>query len=121
MTSDADWEARQLYWRRKLGRLRLGAEPIEEQLERYRRVTVVLTVIAAALALVFVSLFTAFGRPDVGAVVAFVLFAPVVATAWVDHALLRRRAAGYLAELREYERSRGVRTPGGVEVHPPAS
>jgi hypothetical protein len=103
---DADWAVRQVYWRRKLGRLRLGAEPIGEQLERYRRVTLMLTAVSAFLALFFVSLFTAFRRPDIGVVLAGVLFLPVVAVAWLDFALLRRRALGYLRELREYEQSR---------------
>ncbi len=36
---EAAWRTREAVWRRKLGRLRLGVEPIEEQLARYRRVT----------------------------------------------------------------------------------
>src|SRR5262245_51235750 len=107
---DAAWVTRQAYWRRKLGRIRLGAEPIEEQLERYRRVTLMLMALMTFLALFIVALFTAFRRPDIGVVVAFVLFAPAVSLAWLDQALLRHRVCGYLRELREYEQSRDAGT-----------
>src|SRR5262245_65983849 len=36
---EARWRLRERYWRRKLGRLRLGVEPVQGQLRRYRRVT----------------------------------------------------------------------------------
>ena len=36
---ESRWRLRENQWRRKLGRLRLGVEPIEEQLARYRGVT----------------------------------------------------------------------------------
>ena len=101
------WEARERYWRRKLGRLRLGAEPLEEQLARHRGVTWVLTGISAALALSFVGLFAAFGRPDIGGILALVLLAPIVALAWLDNALLARRAASYLRELQDHRRRTG--------------
>jgi hypothetical protein len=117
---DADWAARQVYWRNRLGRLRLGVEPIEEQLERYRRVTVMVTALSVLLGVAFVSLFAAFGRPEIGAVVALVLFLPVILVAWADHAALRRRAAGYLGELKEYEESRGADAAGGDVSPPPA-
>jgi hypothetical protein len=107
---DPQWDARQRHWARKLGRLRLGAEPIEEQVARYRRVTLLLTAIPAALALMFVGLFTAFRRPDVGALLSLVLLLPVVAIAWLDFALLRSRAAGYLRELRAYEEQEKIKT-----------
>ncbi len=42
---DPEWDDRLRYWRRKLGRLRLGVEPIPDQVARYRRVTVMLTVV----------------------------------------------------------------------------
>jgi hypothetical protein len=114
---DDAWAARERYWRRKLGRLRLGAEPVEAQLERYRRVTLVLTAIPVALALAFLALFTAFRRPDIGAVVALVLFGPLVAIAWIDHALLASRARAYLRERLDHER--GQRNdPSGTEAPP---
>jgi hypothetical protein len=115
---DLDWEMRLRYWKRKLGRLRLGVEPIEEQVERYRRVTVVLTAVVLGLALIFLALFTAFQRPDVGAILALVLLGPVVAFAWLDFALLRARATGFARELRDHEDHRypheETQTPGGA-------
>ena len=103
---DIPWPIRQRYWRRKLGRLRLDAEPIDEQLARYRRVTMMLTAIPSALAVFIIALFAAFRRPDVGLVLAVVLFVPVVVIAWIDFKLLERRACRYLAELSEHERAR---------------
>jgi hypothetical protein len=50
----------------------------------------------------FLGLFWAFDRPDVGAVVAVVLLGPIVAWAWVEDSLLRLRAARYERERREY-------------------
>ena len=89
--NDPDWDARLRSWRRKLGRLRLGVEPIDEQLARYRRVTLALTVIPSLIGAMIVAIFTAFRRPDVGLIVATVLFLPVVVVAWIDFALLQRR------------------------------
>src|SRR6266540_118303 len=101
---DAAWHVRQRYWRRKLGRLRLGVEPLEEQLARYRRVTWMLTAIPLVLAAMFVSLFAAFRRPDIGLIVALVLFCPIVVLAWLDLALLQLRVARYTQELQEYQK-----------------
>jgi hypothetical protein len=110
MESQGGWEEREREWRRKLGRLRLGAEPLEEQLERYRRATWVLTDICVLLALFFIGLFAAFRRPDVGALLALVLLAPIVALAWFDHVRLARRAARFARERDEYKK--GTTTPG---------
>ncbi len=101
--NDPEWDARLRSWRRKLGRLRLGVEPIDEQLARYRRVTLVLTVIPSLIAAMIVAIFTAFRRPDVGLILAAILFLPVVVVAWIDYALLHRRASGYLSDLRDHE------------------
>ncbi len=60
-----------------------------------------LTVVPAILAIMFVALFTAFGRPDIGLVLVAILLVPIVMIAWLDHALLARRARRYLAELEE--------------------
>jgi hypothetical protein len=113
--ADPEWEERLRYWRPKLGRIRLGVEPVDEQLARYRRVTWLLTAIPAALAVFFVSLFGAFGRPGVGLVVAGVILAPVVALAWLDYAILAGRVGRYRRERRSFEQRRGVgtETPGG--------
>jgi membrane protein YdbS with pleckstrin-like domain len=107
---EAAWYVRQQYWRRKLGRLRLDAEPLEEQLARYHRVTWGLTVVPLVLALLFVILFTAFQRPDVGIALATILLLPVVVLAWIDYGLLKRRVARYRHELEEYRKRQG--TPG---------
>jgi hypothetical protein len=92
------WPEREARWKRKLRRLRLDAEPIEEQLERHRRVTIALSAVSALIGLMFLAIFAAFGRPDVGAVVSGVLVVPVVGLAWVDHAILEARASAYLRE-----------------------
>jgi hypothetical protein len=101
------WAERQRAWQRRLGRLRLGAEPLEEQLARYRRVTWALTAIPTAIGVLFVALFTAFHRPDIGLIVAAVLFVPVVGWAWVEDWRLHRRAASYEAERRAFWEGRG--------------
>jgi hypothetical protein len=108
--SDEAWQARQRYWRRKLGRLRLGVEPLEDQLARYRRVTWMLTAVPLAIGLMFVGLFAAFERPDVGLVLVSILLVPIVAIAWLDYGLLRLRAGRYTRERAEYERRQA--TPG---------
>jgi hypothetical protein len=99
------WRKREACWRRKLGRLRLGVEPLEEQVARYRRVSWALTVVPSILAIMFVALFTAFGRPDIGLILIAILLLPIVLGAWIDQALLARRARRYLAELEEYRRA----------------
>ncbi len=82
-------------WQRKLGRLRLGAEPLRDQLERYRRVTWALTVVPAILSLMFVALFAAFRAPLLGLGVAAVLLLPVVGFAWLDYWILKRKVIHY--------------------------
>lgn len=96
-----DWQARQRYWQKKLGRIRLGVEPVGSQLAKYRRVTWLLTAIPLAIALFLVALFSAFRRPDVGVIFAGVLFIPVVGLAWLDFALLSYRVSRYESELHE--------------------
>src|SRR5579872_2698036 len=86
------WRLRESDWRRKLGRLRLGVEPIEEQLDRYRRVTWALTVVPCLLGVFFFTLFAVFRRPDIGLVLVAVLLLPIVLGAWWDYAMLARRA-----------------------------
>jgi hypothetical protein len=112
---DPEWDARLRHWRRKLGRLRLGVEPLDEQLTRYRRVTLVLTLVPGVIASIIVAIFTAFRRPDIGLIVTAVLFLPVVALAWIDYAVLRHRASGYLRDLRDHEaRLARIKTPGNA-------
>jgi hypothetical protein len=103
---EARWRTREQEWRRKLGRLRLGVEPLEEQLTQYRRVTWSLTAVPAIIAVMFLALFTAFGRPDIGALVVAILFGPVIAFSWLGFKKLERRAHAYLAELARFESER---------------
>ncbi|WP_435006616.1 hypothetical protein P12x_004134 [Tundrisphaera lichenicola] len=99
----ASWPEREARWQKRLRRLRLGAEPIEDQLVRFRRVTIVLTIIGISVGLMFLSIFAAFGRVDVGAIVVGILLGPVIALAWLDHAILRARAAAYLRDLKDWQ------------------
>jgi hypothetical protein len=103
---DATWRAREGYWRRKLGRLRLGVEPIEEQLARYRRVTWGLTDVCAVLAVMFFAIFAAFGRPVFGLVLDAIMFLPIALGAWADYALMASRARRYLAEADRFSREK---------------
>src|SRR4051812_45624771 len=94
-SEESHQDTRRRYWRRKLGRLRLGVEPLEEQLARYRRVTWMLTAVPAGIGLMFVALFAAFRRPDVGLWLAGLLLAPIVIVAWIDYGVLRWRVTRY--------------------------
>jgi hypothetical protein len=100
---DSRWSARKKYWARKLGRLRLGVEPIEEQITRYRRVTWVLTAVPGFLSAFLFCLFAVFRRPDIGLIVAALLFLPIALGAWFGYFLLQRRGRRYLAELADYQ------------------
>jgi hypothetical protein len=101
---ESRWRLRENHWRRKLGRLKLGVEPIEEQLTRYRRVTWALTAVPAVIGLMFLTLFTVFGRPDIGLIFDAIVLLPIVVGAWLDYAWLARKARRYLTELSEYLR-----------------
>jgi hypothetical protein len=98
-----DWAERQQYWRRKLGRLRLGVEPLDEQLARYLGVTWGLTIVPAVIGTIIIVLFTVFGAWRIGVLLAGLLFLPVVAVAWLDYWRIRRNVERYEAERREYE------------------
>jgi hypothetical protein len=104
---ESRWRQRENQWRRRLGRLKLGVEPIEEQLTRYRRVTWVLTAVPSLIGLMFLTLFTVFGRPDIGLIFDGIVLLPIVIGAWLDYVLLARRGRCYLAELGEYHRQQG--------------
>ena len=113
---ESRWRLRENQWRRKLGRLRLGVEPIEEQLVRYRRVTWALTAVPALLGLMFLTLFTVFGRPDIGLIFDAIVLLPIVIGAWLDYALLASRATRYLAEFGEYLREKDRKIAGNAEA-----
>jgi hypothetical protein len=104
------WLLRQELWRRKLGRLRLGVEPIEEQLARYRRVTWALTAVPSVLGVMFLTLFTVFGRPDLGLILVAIVLLPIVLGAWWDYAMMASRARRYRDEAAEYHRERDLLT-----------
>ena len=95
-TTPEDRDKIERKWRTKLRRLRFNAEPLEEQVAKYRRVTIVLSVIPCCIAAIILAIFTAFGRPDVGLVGVLILFVPVVSIAWIDHLILARRVRQYL-------------------------
>ncbi len=106
----ASWPDRERRWRRKLGRIRPGDGPVEEQLSRFRAMTWVMTAVGGGIALLFVALFSAFGKPLYGLVVAAVLPGPILIAAWTGYFRLRRRAHRYLEELREVEGLRLARS-----------
>lgn len=108
---DAAWAVRRRRWARKLGRLRLGVEPLEVQLARYRRATWALTAVPGLIGLMFLGLFAAFGRPGVGLILAGLILGPIVAISWLDYALLRGKVQAFEAELREYEGRKSGRLP----------
>lgn len=101
--ADGNWPERQRYWQRRLRRIRFGAEPVEAQVARYRRVTWALTAVPLAIGLMFVALFWAFRRPDLGLLLAAVLLLPVISLAWLDFFLLSRRVQAYLQERQQHE------------------
>ena len=114
---DGAWADRQRRWARKLGRLRLGVEPLEVQLARRRRVAWALTAVPALIALMYLGLFAAFHRPRLGLLIAGALLGPVVAFAWLDFATLSRRARAYERERRAHE-ARGGRVGSGASRTP---
>jgi hypothetical protein len=107
---DQRWRERRVVWARKLGRLHLGVEPLDAQLERHRRLTWGLSAVTGTISAMFVALFAAFGRPDVGLILVAILPAPLVALAWADYLRLVRRADAYGREYDAYlaERARLV-------------
>jgi hypothetical protein len=94
-----------------LPRLRLQAEPIEEQLERLRKATVALTIIVGGIGSVFVILFSAFGAPIVGLTITGLMAGMVIVPAWRSFRRIRTDAERYLQELRE-EQARRLRLDG---------
>ncbi len=100
---DDSWDVRLAYWRTKLGRLRLDAEPLEDQLARYRRVTWALTIVPGLIGAMFLAIFTSFGRPDVGVVLVSALIAPIIVGAWVDYVVLTGRASQFEREQALYQ------------------
>jgi hypothetical protein len=115
ITLEDRWRERERAWARKLGRLRLGVEPLDVQLARYRRVTWVLTLVSGAMSLMFLTLFSAFGRLDIGLLVAGFLFVPVGLLPWIGYRRLKGRASAYLAEQSRFEVERDTLTRSATE------
>ncbi len=101
MMGDFDSNDCQRYWQQRLGRLRLGVEPLAEQLGRLWRVTWALTIIPGLMGLVMVGLFAAFGETRIGLILVGVLLAPIVALAWLDYGRLADAVADYEREHRD--------------------
>jgi lipopolysaccharide export LptBFGC system permease protein LptF len=100
---EARWRERERQWQKRLGRLRLGVEPLEDQLERYRRVAWALTIVPGIMAAMFVALFSAFHTPIVGLIVGGIVFGPIATMAWIDFKRMESRAAEFETERREFE------------------
>jgi hypothetical protein len=100
-SSKLDWPARERYWRWKLRRLRFNAEPLGDQVKKYRRATTVLTIVPAGIGLIFLGIFAAFRRPDVGLILSGVILVPIVAGAWLDYWRLARNVRAYERERSE--------------------
>ncbi len=83
-------------WQRKLGRIRLGVEPVTTQLARYRRATWTVTGITVAIGLFIFTLFTGFGQPKIGLWTAGIVVLPITVLAWLDHWRLGRAVAAFL-------------------------
>ena len=98
------WPERQLRWAVELGRIRLGVEPVEEQLEKYRRVTWAITIVTGWIAFLIAALFVAFKSPGTGLIVSGVLFGPIIASAWIGYRKMEAKARAYLQEKATVER-----------------
>ncbi len=101
--TDQDWAAREKEWRKRLRRIRFGVESVDVQVQKLRRVTVALTVVAAIVATMFLAIFLAFRRPDIGLVVIAVIFGPIVGLAWREQKRLEAGVQDYLAEKKARE------------------
>ena len=66
-------------------------------------VTWVLTAVPGFLSTFLFCLFAVFSRPDIGLIVAALLFLPIALGAWFGYFLLQRRGRRYLAELVDYQ------------------
>ena len=84
-------------WRIRLARLSPYTIEIEEQLERLRQLTIMLTIVPGVMAAIILLIFTVFGRPDVGLISVTVIFGPMISLAWWDYRRINRKARIYLA------------------------
>lgn len=107
---DERWRERRIKWGRKLGRLRLGVEPLDAQLARQLRVASVLSAVSTLIGLFFIALFSAFGRPDVGLIFVALFLLPIILSSWIGYLRLANRAHAFEREYAAYqsERSRMI-------------
>lgn len=84
-------------WRVRLARLSPYTIDIEEQLEKLRQLTIVLTLVPGFMATIILVLFTIFGRPDIGLVVVLIIFGPIIGIAWRDYLRIKKEAHAFLA------------------------
>jgi hypothetical protein len=103
---DERWRERRNVWARKLGRLRLGVEPLDVQITRHRLTTWVMTAVAGTIGLMFVALFSAFRRPDVGLVLVAILMLPVIVFSWIGYWRLATQAREFVREFDAYQAER---------------
>jgi len=90
--------AREIDWQRKLRPIRVGAEPILDQLRRRFQAMLLMTGLTSMIALMMLAIFAGFGRPDVGLGVAGLIVLPVTSWIWLDYLLLRSRTFAYWRE-----------------------
>ena len=114
-----DWAERQAYWSRRLGRIRLGAEPLNDQLARLRLVTIVASLVILFIGLFMFMLFLVFGRADIGAIVAAVAIVPLAGLAWYEDWKMHHRVRQYEEELRHRLMGGGVKQIGRPGSFPP--
>ena len=95
------------HWSHHLGRLRLGVEPLDVQVAKYRRTAIALTIVPAVIGLLFLALFTAFERPDIGFLLAAIVIIPIAGPVWFGQAKLSRHAAAFEREWRAARATEG--------------
>ena len=103
---DQRWRERRAVWARKLGRIHLSVEPLSVQLDRYRRMTWGMSAVTSIIGMMFIALFSAFGRPDVGLITVAILLLPVVIFSWIGYLRLAGRVASFEREYENYQAER---------------
>ncbi len=100
-SSPADlWAERKREWERRLRRLDLDAGPGDEPLEKFRTLTIVLSMTPCLIGLIGLGLFIAFGRPFVGLLLAGGFTGGLLTLIWLE---FRRVAVTFSAYLQERE------------------
>ena len=97
-------------WRRRLGRIRLGAAPVEQQLEKYRRSTIALMIVLACIGTFLFVLFVCFRRPDIGLGVAAAVAVPAGLLSLLEYRKLARRSHGITSGQTQEKKTPGRRS-----------